>query len=91
MAHNYTVLVDALIDESLLNEVVRYFECAFFTTSVLLGWRENPTTTLVETTTFPIEELDFPTITLCPKSFNSDRWGPTIKILNYLSLICEER
>ena len=53
-----------------------------------LGIYENPTLTVLETMTFPIEELRFPTITLCPSNPNPDRWGATIKILDYVKRKC---
>jgi hypothetical protein len=38
--------------------------------------------------TYPIEELTFPTVTLCPQDTNPDRWGATIKILDYVKRRC---
>ena len=32
--------------------------------------------------TSPIEELTFPTVTLCPKQPDPDRWGPAIKLFD---------
>ena len=44
--------------------------------------------TVLETTTYPIEELNFPTITLCKKDSNPDRWGPAIKVFDHLKMDC---
>ena len=52
------------------------------------AWQSNPTITIVDTTTWPIEKVDFPTVTICPKSYTSDRWGPVTKIFDYLKLSC---
>ena len=51
-------------------------------------WYESPTITVLETMTYPIEELTFPTVTLCPQDTNPDRWGATIKILDYVKRRC---
>ena len=51
-------------------------------------WEENPTITTIESVTSPIEDLMFPTITLCPKNPNPDRWGPTIKLFDYMRQGC---
>ena len=45
---------------------------------------------VLETTSYPIERLDFPTITLCPKSSNTDRWGIVIKLFDFLKMHCEK-
>ena len=55
-----------------------------------LVWEEQPTKIVVETTSLPIEEIDFPTVTLCPENFNSQRWGPFTKIMNHFELRCED-
>ena len=54
-------------------------------------WIESPTITVVETLSHPINEVPFPAVTLCPRNFNSDRWGPTIKIFDYLQKFCPMR
>ena len=51
-------------------------------------WEENPATAEIESMTGPIEDLNFPTITLCPKSPNPDRWGPAIKLFDYMKRRC---
>ena len=53
-------------------------------------WYTKPTITVLETMTYPIEELKFPTITLCPSNANPDRWGPLIKIFDYLKRSCDK-
>ena len=54
-------------------------------------WEENPTITTIESVTSPIEDLMFPTITLCPKNPNPDRWGPTIKLFDYMRQGCDPK
>ena len=49
-----------------------------------LGWQENPTVAVVETLAEPIDRIQFPAVSICPQTFNSDRWGPTLKILDHL-------
>ena len=46
---------------------------------------------ILETTSFPIENVEFPTVTICPSSLNSDRWGPTIKLFDYLNTTCPDK
>ena len=47
-------------------------------------WIDKPTMVVVDTMTYPLEELTFPTVTLCPKNSNPNRWGPAIKILDMI-------
>ena len=51
---------------------------------------ETPVIDVLETTSFPIENVNFPTVTLCPVSSNSDRWGATIKFIDYLDAVCPD-
>ena len=51
-------------------------------------WSDSPTITVVETLAHPIDKVYFPTVTICPQSFNSDRWGATIKVLDYIQRRC---
>ena len=57
-------------------------------TLLLIGWEEIPTTS--KTLVYPIKEAEFPTVTLCTKNNNPDRWGAAIKILDHLDLTCED-
>ena len=47
--------------------------------------------TILDSTTFPIDEVEFPTVTLCPKSSNTNRWGPVIKVLDYIKVNCKTK
>ena len=51
-------------------------------------WIEEPVIDVLDSSTFSIEKVDFPTVTLCPKSSNSDRWGPMLKVFDYLNVTC---
>ena len=55
---------------------------------IFLAWIESPTVTVVETLAHPIYEVPFPAVTICPQNFNSDRWGATVKVLDYLQQTC---
>ena len=57
----------------------------------ILAWREEPTVTVVDTLAQSIEDVDFPTVTLCPQDPNSDRWGATIKVLDNLDWRCPSK
>jgi hypothetical protein len=50
------------------------------------GWYENPIKSVV--TTFPINKIVFPTITMCPQDSRPDRWGSVIKIFDELNTDC---
>ena len=52
----------------------------------LAGWYENPIKSVV--TTFPIDKIVFPTITMCPQDSRPDRWGSAIKIFDELNTDC---
>ena len=47
-------------------------------------WIAKPSMVSVDTMTYPLEKLKFPTVTLCPMNSNPDRWGPAIKILDMI-------
>ena len=42
----------------------------------------------MDSMTYPIESLQFPAVTLCPKDSRPDRWGPFIKIFDHLEMNC---
>ena len=52
----------------------------------LAGWYENPIKSVV--LTFPIEDIVFPTVTMCPEDSRPDRWGSVIKIFDQLNTDC---
>ena len=54
----------------------------------LAVWIDSPSVTVVETLAHPIDEVSFPAVTICPQDFNSDRWGTTIKIMDYFQWKC---
>ena len=54
----------------------------------LVVWIDSPSVTVVETLAHPIDEVSFPAVTICPQDFNSDRWGTTIKIMDYFQWKC---
>ena len=56
--------------------------------SNILAWNERPTIVISESTNHPIEKVIFPTVTLCPIDSNPDRWGPAIKMFDYLEHRC---
>ena len=55
----------------------------------LAGWYENPIKSVV--LTFPLEDIVFPTVTLCPRDSRPDRWGSAIKIFDHLDTNCGSR
>ena len=59
-----------------------------FSLVFLAVWIDSPSVTVVETLAHPIDEVSFPAVTICPQNFNSDRWGTTIKILDYFQWKC---
>ena len=58
--------------------------------SFSLAWSENPTVSIVETISHPIDKVEFPTITLCPENFNPQRFGPAIQVLDYFQWKCSD-
>ena len=53
-------------------------------------WYDSPTVTVLDTMTYPIEELTFPTVTICPQNSNPDRWGTAIKVFDHLEKKCPD-
>ena len=66
------------------------FECPHMLFIFAVWVEEKPVIDILDTTSFPIEKVEFPTVTLCPASSNSDRWGATIKLFDYLNVVCPD-
>ena len=64
--------------------------CDFEIQTTFAGWIEEPVIEILDSTSYPIEEVAFPTVTLCPKSGNSDRWGAPIKVFDNMKVVCPE-
>ena len=69
-------------------KVVRSFKRLAVFFYLFSEWRKFPTKIVVETLAHPIENVSFPTVTICPQNSNSDRWGSTIKILDHFKRSC---
>ena len=52
-------------------------------------WAEKPTITEIESLISPVEDLKFPTVTLCPENPNPDRWGSAIKLFDHMKRKCD--
>ena len=46
---------------------------------------------ILESTSYSVANVDFPTVSVCPKSSNPDRWGPVMKIFDHLNVVCTEQ
>ena len=66
--------------------ITKMFHLALNLQFKLAGWYENPIKSVV--TTFPIDKIVFPTITMCPQDSRPDRWGSVIKIFDELNTDC---
>ena len=64
----------------------KWFLFYFFNSIFSIAWDEEPTT--AKTLVYSVKEAEMPTVTLCPENSNPDRWGPTIKIFDYLERKC---
>ena len=58
---------------------------AFFVSA----WNNTPTVAMIETSSYPIEKVVFPAVTLCAENSSPNRWGPTIKVLDFLKRRCQ--
>ena len=76
----------ANIQESLCITLQILVHLALYLQFKLAGWYENPIKSVV--LTFPIEDIVFPTVTLCPEDSRPDRWGSVIKIFDQLNTDC---
>ena len=50
-------------------------------------WEEHPVITTLETISAPIDEIQFPTVTVCDQK-PADNWGPIEKVFNPLAFEC---
>ena len=62
---------------------------SFISLAFNLAWEEFPTK--AKTLVYPVKEAEFPTVTLCAKNNNPDRWGPVIKIFDHLKRSCSSQ
>ena len=61
----------------------------FFVLFNFVDWiDEKPVIDILETSSYPIEKVEFPTVTICPASSNSDRWGAVFKVFDHLDVVC---
>jgi hypothetical protein len=42
----------------------------FFISGTLTDWEENPVQTVIESTAYPVQNIPFPSITVCPGANN---------------------
>ena len=84
--HSYLFCLIFSIQESLRNSFQILVHLALYLQFKLAGWYENPIKSVV--LTFPIEDIVFPTITMCPEDSRPDRWGSVIKIFDQLNTDC---
>lgn len=57
--------------------------------SSFLAWYSHPVKSV--TLVYPIKNVIFPTVTICPENSNPDRWGPAIKVFDHLKLSCKDQ
>ena len=50
---------------------------------MLLVWKDEPVMGILDSISHPIDEVEFPTVTLCPKTLSSDRFGALLKAFDY--------
>ena len=43
---------------------------SFLFAQTLMDWEKQPVLTSIETYTYPVEDVQFPTITICPSRYN---------------------
>jgi hypothetical protein len=51
--------------------------------NVLTEWENNPTITYIEMPDYPIENVNFPTITICPEENEFNPLGFITKLLDF--------
>ena len=51
-----------------------------------LAWEEFPYTEKL--IVYSVKTSPFPTVTLCPENTSPDRWGPVIRVFDYLKRKC---
>ena len=55
---------------------------------MLLEWNNSPISIVLETTSHPITKVEFPTVTICPKDPDPNKWTLVMKALDPLDLKC---
>ena len=53
------------------------------------SWQQNPTITTVSTFFYPVTEMQFPTVTICPEEMEPDKWGFMRSLMNEIDYSCQ--
>ena len=53
---------------------------SFLIAQTMVGWSRQPVLTSVETYTYPVEDVQFPTITICPSRYNLQKADKVTKV-----------
>jgi hypothetical protein len=60
-----------------------------FINGTMGDWQENPVQTVIETTNYPVQNVPFPTVTVCPGEANRPlRFGFTEAFFNFIRYRC---
>ena len=54
------------------------------------SWQEEPTITTVSTFSYPVTDMQFPTVTICPEEMDIDKWGFMRSLLNEIDYTCHD-
>jgi hypothetical protein len=52
--------------------------------TLLNNWSAHPTVTTIDSTSYPIKDLPFPAVTVCPNGF--DPWGFVQRVVNSIAI-----
>ena len=55
---------------------------------LFVAWSTHPVAS--KTVVISIKDVVFPTVSICPRNSNPDRWGPVMKVLDHLELKCDD-
>lgn len=63
--------------------VLGFVACGYMIQRALQDWANNPVLTTLDTIVAPIEDIQFPTVTVCPdETTDPDNWALIETILN---------
>ena len=69
--------------------IVMVSSAAIWIKDIMKIWNENPTSILIDSQLTPIEEIQFPTITIC-STFEPDKWAFVRNIVNLIDFKCHD-
>ena len=68
--------------------VVFFTSAGFVVANLLENWEENPIITTIYSTSYPIQKISFPAVTVCPNGFDVWAFAQRYNLPNLVVMLC---